>query len=165
MLSAQHWIEKLKLQPHPEGGYYRETYLSEERIPLRGLPERFSESRAFGTAIYFLITPKAFSAFHRLKSDEVWHFYAGSDLALHLIYPDGSYKRLVCGATEEAAFQQVVPAGCWFAAEVAPADGYALVGCTMAPGFDFADFELAEKKALQAAFPPHADLIARLTRN
>jgi predicted cupin superfamily sugar epimerase len=149
MNDASYWIETLRLQKHPEGGYYRQTYRDARQI----------NDRACSTAIYFLLPAGEFSALHRLKSDEVWHFYAGHELTIHLIDPAGNYTTQTVGS---GSFQAVVPAGHWFGATVAL--DYALVGCTVAPGFDFCDFELADRAALLRQYPQHRPLIERLTR-
>jgi predicted cupin superfamily sugar epimerase len=166
MTTAQGWIERLGLQRHPEGGYYRETYRAADQIAAEALPGRYSGPRHAATSIYFLLTDREFSALHRLKSDEVWLFHAGSDLTVHVIDPDGTYRahRVGLDLDRGAEPQAVVPAGCWFGSTVDEPGGYALVGCTVAPGFDFADFELARRAELTRAFPQHAELIARLTR-
>jgi uncharacterized protein len=163
---ARHWIEKLRLEPHPEGGYFRQTYRSEVMIKREALPAGFSGARAASTAIYFLLEGKNFSAFHRLRSDEAWHFYAGEALVVHVIHPDGRYSRILLGRDFEAGqvFQAVVPAGCWFASHVEDWKGWVLVGCTVAPGFDFEDFELARLEELRAKYPKHREMISRLTR-
>lgn len=153
------WIDRLGLSPHPEGGYYYERYRSRDVIPTdRG-------ERSVCTAIYFLLEAGQFSALHRIKSDEIWHFYAGSSLLVSGILPDGSIKGWQIGldiaAGEEP--QCVVPAGTWFGAEVVDPTGWSLVGCTVAPGFDFADFELADRADLVRQFPQHEDLIIKLT--
>ena len=158
---AAHWIEALGLMAHPEGGYFAETYRATETIAAAALPERYASPRSFCTQIYFLLDSASFSAFHRLASDEAWHFYHDSPLDLHLIHPDGHYE---CRTMGEGAFQTVIPAGVWFGATVQNEDSYTLVGCTVAPGFDFSDFELAGRTALQAQFPAHHALIKRLTR-
>lgn len=108
-----------------------------------------------------------FSAFHRLHSDEMWHFYEGSGLVVHVIEPSGSYSKICLGRNAEKGqvFQAVVTAGCWFASEVIDQKSYALVGCTVAPGFDFEDFELATRPELSSACPQHRELIERLTRD
>jgi len=162
---ARYWIEKLRLEPHPEGGHFRQTYKSEMLIAREALAG-FGGERAVSTAIYFLLEGKDFSAFHRLRSDEVWHFYAGEALVVHVLHPDGKYSRILLGGDLDAGqvFQAVVPAGCWFASHVANRKGWALVGCTVAPGFDFEDFELARRKELSAKYPQHRELISRLTR-
>jgi len=161
--TAGFWIETLGLVRHPEGGWFGETYRSSESIPAHGLPERFSGPRSFGTAIYFLLERGQFSALHRIKSDEIWHFYGGAPLTVHLITPDGERLGLPLGSNAEQGerFQAVVPAGCWFGAETT--GEYSLVGCTVAPGFDFCDFEMADREELSALFPLQADLISRLT--
>lgn len=153
-LPAEYWIERLGLKPHPEGGYYAETYRAAQTLP---------NGRPVATAIYFLLEHGNFSALHRLSSDEMWHFYTGDPLMVHLIEPMGAYRVLRLGPGQ--SFQGVVPAGCWFGATVETPGGYALVGCTVAPGFDFADFELAEREALTRLYPQHRALIERLTRS
>ena len=157
---VDHWIKILDLQAHPEGGYFRETYRASEDIPRNALPDRFAGSRSISTAIYFLLTAHAFSAFHRIRSDELWHFHTGASLTIHILSPDRTYHAHTIGP--DGPFQAIVPAQSWFAAEVAHA--YALVSCTVAPGFDFEDFELADRAALIAGYPQHRALIERLTR-
>lgn len=159
MKTAEYWIEKLALEAHPEGGYFREVYRSAEQIAQENLPDRFLGDRSFSTAIYFLLTENNFSALHRIQSDELWFFHAGAPLNVHLIEPNGAYKCLTVGPN--GPFQAVVPLGCWFGAEVDR--DYALVSCTVAPGFDFSDFDLADRAVLLEQFPQHSDLIARLT--
>jgi predicted cupin superfamily sugar epimerase len=154
-------VERLALLPHPEGGFYRETF----RAPLRldGLPH--GGPRAASTAIYFLLPAGTFSAFHRVRSDEVWHRYDGGVLELHTLDDHGAHEvvRLGCDLERGERPQHVVPAGVWQAAR--PIDGaYALCGCTVAPGFDFADFELPPRDAMLARFPQHRALVEALTR-
>ena len=161
---AQYWINHLGLSPHPEGGYYRATYKSELTIARGALPSSYQGDRSASTAIYFLLDGRDFSAFHRIASDEVWHFYAGSSLVVYVIGPEGDYSELHLGDGSDEAFQAVVKAGCWFASRVKDTAGFALVGCTVAPGFDFADFELAVRPELVAAYPQHRKLIEELTR-
>ena len=163
---ARYWIDKLKLEPHPEGGYYRQTYESELLIRSDSLPDH-SGPRAASTAIYFLLEGENFSAFHRLRSDEMWHFYAGSPLLVHVIDRAGAYSSLLLGNDPDGGqvFQAVVPAGHWFASHVGDRTSWTLVGCTVAPGFDFADFELARREQLGAQYPRHRELINRLTRD
>ena len=185
-VSAKYWIEKLRLEPHPEGGYFRQTYKSEllmaptnsravARIATR---VEQAASRAASTAIYFLLEGDNFSAFHRLRSDEMWHFYAGSPLLVHVIDAAGEYSSVLLGNDPDAhqVFQAVVKAGCWFASEVARNPhffqnrgevrhpSWALAGCTVAPGFEFEDLELAKREELARRFPRHRELIGRLTR-
>jgi uncharacterized protein len=161
MKDARYWIKKLELAKHPEGGYFKETYRSNETIFAAALPPRFDGNRAFSTAIYFLLTAVECSSLHRIKSDEMWHFHAGSELIIHIIEPTGSYSQIKLGGDR---FQAVVPAGCWFGATVDEPQSYALVGCTVAPGFDFADFELARRDELIAQYPRLRGIIERLTR-
>jgi uncharacterized protein len=162
---AAYWIKKLKLEPHPEGGYFRQTYRSDLLIEREALPG-FPASRAASTAIYFLLEGKNCSAFHRLRSDEMWHFYAGSPLLLHVIEASGKYSTIMLGSDPDAGqtLQAVVPAGCWFASHVADRKSWALVGCTVAPGFEFDDFEMGKRKKLASEFPQHREIIGRLTQ-
>ena len=164
--NARRWIEKLRLEAHPEGGYFRQTYRSEVMIAREALPAGFGGARAASTAIYFLLEGENFSAFHRLRSDEVWHFYAGSPLVVEVIDPVGARSTILLGEDPDVgqAFQAVVRAGCWFASHVADWKGWSLVGCTVAPGFDFDDFETARREELVRQFPQHRELIERLTR-
>lgn len=166
MTNAHHWITHLQLLPHPEGGYYRQTYRSPENIARAALPARFTGDRAFATAIYFLLTGDQFSALHRIAADELWHFYTGSSLTLHLLAPSGDYTPIHLGPDGDKGevFQAVAPAGCYFGATVDDPDSFTLVGCTVAPGFDFADFELPTRSEMLARFPQHGSLILRLTR-
>jgi len=159
------WIEQLSLEKHPEGGWYREVYRSSENILSAGLPARFDGERSFCTSIYFLLSGDEFSALHRIKQDELWHFYGGSGLTVHVIDKAGRYSQKKLGSKLDLgeSFQHTVEAGDWFGASVS-ADGYALVGCTVAPGFDFADFEMPGRDYLLGLFPMHSDIIKRLTR-
>lgn len=167
MMTANDFIQQLQLAPHPEGGYYREMYRSTDMIEGECLHHRFcGGSRSVSTAIYFLMEAGCFSAFHRIKSDEIWHHYEGEGMEVVVIHPQGAMEVLRLGKDMAKGEQplQVVPAGCWFAARVASSVGFALVGCTVAPGFDFADFEMADRDALVAAFPQHRSTIVALTR-
>jgi hypothetical protein len=159
-------MEKLGLERHPEGGYFRQTYRADVEIAQAALPARFTGPRRASTAIYFLLEAGDFSAFHRLRSDEVWHFYAGSPLIVHVIEPAGAYSRidLGSGTDNREVFQCVVRAGCWFGSELVEGGSYALVGCTVAPGFDFEDFEMGKRLELMRAYPEHRRVIERLTR-
>jgi predicted cupin superfamily sugar epimerase len=163
---AAYWIRKLDLKPHPEGGYYRQTYLADLVLPKGCLPADFTGPRPASTAIYFLLDGENFSAFHRLRSDELWHFYVGEALLVHVIAAEGGYFKIQLGNDPEAGdvLQGVVKAGCWFASEVKDGGSFALVGCTVAPGFDFEDFELAERKELARSCPQHRELIDKFTR-
>jgi len=163
--TAQAWIAALELVPHPEGGWFRETYRAAERVPHDHLPPRFGGPRAFSTAIYFLLQRGEFSALHRIRSDEVWHLYAGGPLTLALLHEDGraGLIRLGTDAVRGERPQALVPAGCWYGAWLDDEAGFALTGGTVAPGFDFADFELGTRPALLERFPRHRALIERLT--
>ncbi|WP_353722565.1 cupin domain-containing protein [Dyadobacter sp. 676] len=168
MKPASYWIERYNLLPHPEGGYYAETYRASENIPHSALPARFGGERAYSTGIYFLLESHHFSAFHRIQADEMWHFYAGGALEVFVIDPlTGALNVIRLGSNPDngETFQAVVPAGAWFASRPAVGSAYALVGCTVAPGFDFADFEMAERETLSQRYPQHAGLIAGLTRS
>ncbi len=166
MTAAASWIRRLKLRRHPEGGYYRETYRSRDTVRAGALPRRLAGSRCCSTAIYFLLRGKDISALHRLRCDELWHFYAGGALSIQIITPAGRRRTIKLGKHpgRGEAFQAVIPAGCWFGAAVNRPRAYALVGCTVAPGFDFADFEPGDRRQLLAQYPQHARLIRRLTK-
>lgn len=164
---ADYWIERLQLIAHPEGGYFRETYRSEELIGVDHLPDRYKVSHSFSTAIYYLIKGDQSSAFHRLKSDELWNFYVGSSLTLHIISAEGEHSQIKLGSNPEngEVFQAVTHAGSWFGAAVDDKSLFALVGCSVAPGFDFSDFELADRADLLKQFPEHAVIIKELTKD
>jgi predicted cupin superfamily sugar epimerase len=153
------------MQPHPEGGWYKETYRSSNSIPESAL-NGFQGHRSYSTGIYFLLTKENFSAFHRIKSDEMWHFYDGDGLVIHEVTEKGTYieHKLGLNIEEGEQPQLVIQANSWFASEVKPSGEWCLVGCTVSPGFDFQDFELAERKSLVKEFPDHDELITRLTR-
>ena len=167
MADAKTWIKKLDLQPHPEGGYFKEIYHSEELIPINALPSRYNGPRSFGTSIYYLLELDQFSSFHRLKSDELWHFYDGSSVQLYLLFPDGQLNKIILGPEiEDKEFLQItIPAGCWFAAHPVDENSFSLAGCTVFPGFDFDDFELADRIKLISEFPQYEDIINKLTRS
>lgn len=150
------------MEPHPEGGFFKETYRSEELEKFDG----FIGSRNISTAIYFMITKGNFSAFHRIKSDEIWHFYDGSPVEIVVISPEGNLTshQLGLDINNGQLPQAMVPAGCWFASRIADDADYALAGCTVAPGFDFQDFELADRVDLVKEFPQHEAVIRSLTR-
>lgn len=166
IMNATYFINQLQLQPHPEGGFFKETYRAAESISAAALPKRFTGEHSFSTAIYYLLQQGDRSVFHRIKSDECWHFYEGGTLLIHVIENDGNYyciklgKNLAAGET----FQHVVPASTWFASEPAPDSMFSLAGCTVAPGFDFADFEIADKESLLSSFPRNPDIINRLCK-
>ncbi|MGM0635928.1 MAG: cupin domain-containing protein [Bacteroidota bacterium] len=165
-MNKEEIIKKFDLERHPEGGYFKETYRSKSIATKACLSTDFSGERNFSTAIYYLLTSEAFSAFHRIKQDETWHFYAGNSVLIHMIDAQGNYNHIRLGNDflKNELPQFVVPANVWFAAEVEQANGFAFVGCTVSPGFDFDDFELAESLDLQQKYPAHQELINRLTR-
>lgn len=159
--NSEYWIEKLNLQKHPEGGWFREVYRSGESILKEHLPSRYSDLRNHSTSIYYLISENDFSAFHRLKSDETWHFYMGCPLKIHMIDERGNYSSVILGDDE---FQFTIRRGVWFAAELTDKNSYALSGCTVAPGFHFDDFELGNRDKMCMEFPHLSELIIKLTR-
>lgn len=165
-MTAEYLVKHLQLQPHPEGGFFKETYRSNGIISLVQLSGDFNGDRNYSTAIYFLLQKGDYSAFHRISSDECWHFYEGGTLLVHIIDEEGEYSCIHLGRKldEGETFQFVVPANCWFASEPAPGTEFTLVGCTVAPGFDFADFEMADEGTLINQFPQHQSIIERLCR-
>ncbi|MGH8477797.1 MAG: cupin domain-containing protein [Methylococcales bacterium] len=165
--SANQWKEILGLSAHPEGGFYRQTYQSDEFIRKQYLPARFNGPRSFSTSIYFLLEGSDFSALHRIRQDEIWHFYAGSSLIIHEIDSHAEYKmtRLGIDWLQNERPQAFVRAGHLFGAKVCDRRGYALLGCTAAPGFEFDDFELPERGELLRQYPQHRNLIESLTRS
>jgi predicted cupin superfamily sugar epimerase len=170
---AEHMdIEKLKrmlgLKPLPdEGGFYAETYRSEEKLAAGSLPGRYGGERRFGTAIYFLLTRETFSALHKLASDEVYHFYLGDPVELLCLREDGSGEVVTMGTDLNAGMrpQITVPRGAWQGSRVRPGGEFALLGTTMAPGFEFADFELANRALLLERYPKFSEMIRELTRS
>jgi predicted cupin superfamily sugar epimerase len=166
MYTAIDLINYYELIAHPEGGYFKETYRAVESIAHTALPGRFKGIRNFSTAIYFLLQENNFSSFHRIQSDECWHFYTGGRLLVHVIGANGNLETHYLGSDflNGEKFQFVVQAGCWFAAETAPGTSFSFVGCTVAPGFDFEDFELANADELSRQYPQHEILIRRLTK-
>ena len=155
---AERLISELQLIPHPEGGYYSETYRSRSSVTAGD-----DHRRSALTNIYFLLTSDTFSAWHRIDADETWHFYCGGDIVISVISEDGSLQERRLRST--GPWQTTVPAGCYFAAHVPEVATYALVGCSVAPGFEFSGFELASREALIEQYPQHAGIIRRLTRH
>lgn len=169
-MKATDWVQQLGLLPHPEGGFFKEVYRASETIPQNALPERFTGERNFSTSIYFLLTADTFSAFHRIKQDELWHFYDGTPLTIHRITSEGKYLSHQLGRNpmNNESLQLVVPAGDWFAASVTDqtdSENFSLVGCTVAPGFDFADFEMPDCQILTELFPKHNKTIKQYTHS
>lgn len=164
MKTLQYWIDHLELQQHPEGGYYRETYRSGETIPSDALPSRFSGARNFSTSIYFLLPSTGLSLFHRIRSDEIWYYHAGASLTIYVLDQRGlTEHRLGSNPEQGESFQVVIPAECWFGALVNTSNSYTLSSCSVAPGFDFADFEIADRTILLNEFPFAKQVIERLT--
>lgn len=165
MQDIQYYIEKLQLIPHPEGGWYAETYRSDLNLDFSGL--QLTGSRNLSTAIYFLLPEDSFSAFHRIKSDELWHHYDGGKLTIVAINDQGELDIMKLGKDIDKGYfpQQLVKAGHWFASFPERGSGYVLCGCTVAPGFDFRDFELASRTQLSSLYPQHEALIQKLTRD
>jgi predicted cupin superfamily sugar epimerase len=168
MLTAAQVIAALDLKPHPiEGGYFRETYRSSDRLSADALPPHYGAARAASTAIYYLLTPDTFSAIHRLATDEVFHFYLGDPVEMLLLHPDGRGEIVTLGPDLGAGQrpQVVVPRGVWQGSSLAPGGAFALLGCTVAPGFDYTDYETGRRDSLTARYPAFADLLRRLTRD
>lgn len=166
MKDSGYYIRKLGLQKHPEGGWFKEVYRSTETIKQEHLPVGFTGERHHSTSIYFMLTSDTFSAFHRIKSDELWHFYDGSPVTIYMIDDKGMYSEIKLGRDIDAGevFQCVIPKGVWFGAKVIEPDSFCLVGCTVAPGFHFNDFELGKRNEIAKKFPMHKGIIERLTR-
>ena len=160
-------IEKFNLEPHPEGGYFKETYRSLGTISKDALPENYNTERNYSTCIYFLLTSDTFSAFHKIKQDEIWHFYSGSPLKLFMISDQGDYSEQIIGTDFESGQlpQFVVPGGYWFAAKTLAPHGYSFMGCTVSPGFDFEDFILPSQSEFLKMFPQYEVVIRELTRS
>jgi predicted cupin superfamily sugar epimerase len=164
-IKAKYFIDKLKLLKHPEGGYYREIYRSGEFINIEGLPNRYGNRRVFSTSIYFLLDGRQVSKFHRLKSDEVWHFYYGSSIKIYIIDENKKLNEITLGndLSKGEIFQFTITKNNWFGAELIDKNSFALIGCSVSPGFDFEDFELADKDMLLKNFPQFENVIKRLT--
>ncbi len=162
MKTAKDWIESLQLKAHPEGGFYKEIFRSDESVSLSSLPSGYTGDRAFATSIYFLLRSEDISAFHRIKSDELWFFHAGSPVAIHILEEKG-LRKITLGMVIDGSLQAIIPSNTWFSAEVLQPDSYCLVSCVVAPGFDFEDFELAEREKMTKEFPGFEDIITKFT--
>lgn len=156
---ANYWIRKLKLEQHPEGGYFIETYRSPRIVNF----DDYEGNRYLCTAIYYLLLGDQFSSFHRMKSDEIWHFYTGSSLTLSMIQKNGSLNEIRLGQNinNNEIFQAVVESGSWFAASVNDYHSYSLIGCTVSPGFDYRDWELADIDKLVDMYPQYRSIIEK----
>jgi uncharacterized protein len=164
MKDACYWINHLSLSSHPEGGFYRETYRAKESIPASGLPDRFQGDRSFSTAIYFLLRSEDRSVFHRIKSDELWCYHAGATLPIYLLHDQQlTVYKLGPSLDQGDSLQVVIPSGCWFGAKAEQPGSYTLAGCSVAPGFDFQDFEIADRKILMREYPAYRQIIEMLT--
>jgi uncharacterized protein len=166
---AREIIEALGLQPHPiEGGFFRETYRSEQVIPAASLPAAYQSRgvRSYGTAIYYLLTAETFSEMHRLPTEEVFHFYAGSPMRMLQLFPDGNGREVLIGPDVLAGQQPqvVVPRGVWQGSRLETGGEFVLLGATMAPGFDYADYEQGRRSELMSQYPEYAEVIRQLTR-
>jgi len=162
-LKAKQYIKQLDLKKHPEGGYFKEVYRSGEIILPEHLPNRYKKFRNFSTSIYFLLEGKQFSSFHRLQSDELWHFYDGSSVIVYIIDKKGNLSVKKLGKGKDCNFQLTILMGNWFAAEVENKKSFSLFGCTVSPGFEFNDFEPGKRNSLIKDFPQHGTLVKRLT--
>jgi len=163
---ASRLIRTLKLNKHPEGGYFREIYRSNEKIPRLALPARYKKSRNFSTHIYFLLLKDEPSMLHRLKSDEIWHLYDGGPLTLHVISQSGRLTTVILAKNIEGKSSPcaVIPRNSWFGATIDGTADYCLLGCTVAPGFDFDDFKLADRRKMLMKYPEYRNIIETLTK-
>jgi predicted cupin superfamily sugar epimerase len=167
MLTADKIIALLNLKPHPEeGGYFVETYRSSETISEKALPSRYKGVRSLGTAIYYLLTPETFSTMHRLRSEEIFHFYLGAPVEMLQLWPDGSGRILILGTDIMNGMepQAVIPKGVWQGARLLNGGRFALLGATVSPGFEFVDYESGQQDDLVKYYPQYQDLIIALTR-
>lgn len=167
MLTADQIIALLNLTPHPkEGGYFIETYRSSETIPEKTLPSRYKGIRSFATAIYYLLTPETFSAMHRLQSDEIFHFYLGDPVEMLQLWPDGSGRLVILGSDILRGVQPqvVVPRGVWQGARLRSGGRFALLGTTVSPGFEFADYKSGQRDELTVSYRQFREWITALTK-
>ncbi|HCY77177.1 MAG TPA: hypothetical protein DHV28_14755 [Ignavibacteriales bacterium] len=160
---AKYYIQKLQLKKHPEGGYFREIYRAGEIISIDA-PKK-NNKRNVSTSIYFLLEGSQISKFHKLKSDELWHFYDGTAVRIYILDQNGKLSETMIGREIKNGemFQTAIEKNNWFAAEVIDKKSFSLIGCTVSPGFDFSDFELAKRKNLLKNFPEHKELILKFT--
>ena len=163
MRPVEDWVESLNLLPHPEVGFYAESFRSPIEVPAEALPEKFEDARSLVTSIYFLLRSEDISRFHVLGSDELWYYHYGSAVTVHAISPEGEYHQFKVGSGEGEHLQLLIPAGWIFGSTVEEPDTYGLVGCVVAPGFDFRDFKLFSTEELLPIFPQHEAVIRRMT--
>ncbi|MES2810547.1 MAG: cupin domain-containing protein [Bacteroidota bacterium] len=159
--TAQYWINHLGLQPHPEGGYYKEVFRSAQTVNREGA----AIGKSALTSIYYLLEAGDYSGFHRLASDELWYFHQGDPLHIHVIDQQGNHSTIELSDTETGVLQAVIPPHTWFASEVATQSGYVLVSCAVAPGFDFTEFEMARKDEMSGEYPQHKAILEKLCRD
>ena len=162
---AKNWIDRLRLAPHPEGGFYREVYRCEHILKESCLPAGYRGERSLATVIYYLLYGTHYSVWHRLCADEIWFYHAGAAMILYGLTPGGEFSRQQVGCRPELGElpQILVPAGRWVAAKVALNESYSLVGCMVTPGFEFRDFEQAGRAELIRRYPSHREIIEAMT--
>ncbi len=165
MPTAKQIIAALNMRPHPEGGYFAETHRAAEEIPAEALPPRYTGARVHGTAIYYLLTTETCSRLHRLASEEIYHFYLGDPVKMLWLSPEGRGQCMTLGCDVLAGIrpQIIIPKDTWQGAWLEPGSRFALMGCTVAPGFEYADFEMGDRKTLLAAYPQFRKRILALT--
>jgi len=163
---AQYWIEKLNMTAHPEGGFFAPAFRAPEQLGNEGLPERFTGRRAMVSSIYYLLETGQFSTFHKLKSIEIWNFFEGDPIFIYVLDRNGGLteKRLGRNVDIGESLQVAIEAGNWFAAEQQGPGEFTLVGCVVAPGFEYEDMEIAGRAELEARYPQHIQIIEKLTR-
>lgn len=157
---ANYWINHLQLQPHPEGGYYKEIFRSANGVTRVGA----IDTKQACTSIYYLLEGRDFSGFHRLASDELWYFHKGAPLHIHVLDYEANLTTIELSDTETGNLQAIIPPNTWFAADIPSATGFVLVSCAVAPGFDFAEFEMAGKDVMIAKYPQHHEILGRMCR-
>lgn len=154
-----YWIEKLHLQPHPEGGYYAENYRSQ----LLVTSDSFEQPRAAATSIYYLLDSDTKSFCHRLKCDELWYYHGGSAVSIYMIDAEGNWQVKTVGPNEEDEWAVLIPANTWFGARVMEPNSFVLVSCVVTPGFEFPDLEMADRNEMIEKYPQHKEGIIKYT--
>jgi uncharacterized protein len=164
-MKADDVIKMLNLKPHPEGGYFIEIKKSDEFFPAKSLPERYKGERAFYTSIYYMLVGENKSHFHKVNSDETWYFHTGSSVTIHMLSETNGYSKVILGnnVLENEHLQFTVPQGVWFSAELNDKNSFGLFSCNVAPGFEYADFELGKREHLIKLFPDYEKVINELT--